>query len=432
MQSSPRSHYNHALEFAKQKSRDRDLPLLCFFGLTSHFLEANQRHYQFLLEGLKDTQNALGDKNIQLIVWDKSPEIGAVELSQEASLTITDRGYMRLQRQWQDEVAKNIEIPLIQVESNVIVPIETASVKEEYSAGTLRPKIQKLLNLFMNPLTETGVTKSSMEFDYNSLDLNDTETVLKKLKIKNEVPASIYKGGNSVAVEIFESFLKNKLKYFADLRNDPTKDCLSHMSPYLHFGQISPLYLALKVAEYNGNGKDAYLEELIIRRELSMNFVHYNPVYDEFECLPDWAKTTLLEHRNDRREYVYSLEELEYAHTHDPYWNAAQKEMVIKGKMHGYMRMYWSKKILEWTDDPRKAYDIVLYFNDKYEIDGRDPNGYAGVAWCFGKHDRAWKEREIFGKVRYMNANGLKRKFKIDLYVDKINDLEYDLDLIKN
>ncbi len=284
----------------------------------------------------------------------------------------------------------------------------------------------------MNPLTETGVTKSSMEFDYNSLDLNDTETVLKKLKIKNEVPASIYKGGNSVAVEIFESFLKNKLKYFADLRNDPTKDCLSHMSPYLHFGQISPLYLALKVAEYNGNGKDAYLEELIIRRELSMNFVHYNPVYDEFECLPDWAKTTLLEHRNDRREYVYSLEELEYAHTHDPYWNAAQKEMVIKGKMHGYMRMYWSKKILEWTDDPRKAYDIVLYFNDKYEIDGRDPNGYAGVAWCFGKHDRAWKEREIFGKVRYMNANGLKRKFKIDLYVDKINDLEYDLDLIKN
>ncbi len=199
------------------------------------------------------------------------------------------------------------------------------------------------------------------------------------------------------------------------------------MSPYLHFGQISPLYVALQVTGARGikaTNQDAYLEELAVRRELSMNYCLYNPHYDSYEGLPEWAKKTLKAHRKDKREYTYTLKELEEARTHDPYWNAAQKEMVLTGKMHNYMRMYWGKKILEWSVTPEEAFRSAIQLNNKYELDGRDPNSFVGVAWCFGKHDRPWTERPIFGTVRYMNAAGLERKFDMAAYIRKIKSLE--------
>mgnify|MGYP001118905839 CR=1 FL=1 len=195
------------------------------------------------------------------------------------------------------------------------------------------------------------------------------------------------------------------------------------MSPYLHFGQVSPVTLALQAQEQGGDGVPAFLEELIVRRELAVNFVHYNDAYDSFASLPAWAQKTLADHQGDPREYVYSQKELEGGRTHDPFWNAAQDEMAKTGTMHGYMRMYWGKKILEWSPSPQEAYRTALYLNNRYEIDGRDPNGYAGVAWCFGKHDRPWKEREIFGMVRYMNAQGLRRKFSMDRYIEKVRSV---------
>ena len=195
------------------------------------------------------------------------------------------------------------------------------------------------------------------------------------------------------------------------------------MSPYLHFGQISPLYIALEVLKTSGKAQDVFIEELIVRRELSHNFVFYNDKYDSFDCLPPWAKRTLNFHKVDKREYIYTLRDFESAKTHDPYWNAAQKEMVLTGKMHGYMRMYWGKKILEWSRTPQTGFKIALELNNKYELDGRGANAFAGVAWCFRKHDRAWADRPVFGKVRYMNAAGLKRRFDADAYVEKINSL---------
>jgi deoxyribodipyrimidine photo-lyase len=234
-------------------------------------------------------------------------------------------------------------------------------------------------------------------------------------------------GGTTEAKKRLRDFIKNKLDEYADLRNDPCLDATSNMSPYLHFGQISPLYIALKVMESEARGKESYLEELIVRRELSYNFVYYNNNYDKFSSLPPWAKNSLNCHARDKREYIYSLEEFEQAKTHDPYWNAAQKEMVLTGKMHGYMRMYWGKKILEWTRNPRQGFKMALYLNNKYELDGRDPNGFAGVAWCFGKHDRAWSERKVFGKIRYMNAAGLKRKFDADKYVERVDRIEREV-----
>jgi len=423
MQASPRSHYNHALEYAIKNANKLKKPLLVYFGLTNDFPEANQRHYNFLIQGLKDTKMSLDKRGIKMVVQLVSPPYGAESLSENASMLIVDKGYLKKQREWVQLVLDKIKCLMVQVETNVVVPLEAVSPKEEYSAGTIRRRINKILQNYLVPLKMETPDIKSWGLDYDSVFLNDFNGIFRRLNVSNDVkPVETFEGGLTKARELLDYFLEYKLDDFNN-RNDPTRDYLSNMSPYLHFGQISPLYIALKILKTNSPSKDSYLEELIIRRELAMNFVNYNDNYDNLSCLPDWAQKTLTEHLNDKREYIYSPNEFEKAKTHDPYWNAAQKEMVVTGKMHGYMRMYWGKKILEWTENPSEAYKIALYLNNKYELDGRDPNGYAGVAWCFGKHDRAWKEREIFGKVRYMNANGLKRKFKIDDYVDAVDKL---------
>ena len=236
-------------------------------------------------------------------------------------------------------------------------------------------------------------------------------------------PSPFFTGGYKRALKQMRTFLKKKLDRYDFLRNNPAEAYQSGLSPYLHFGQISPLQIALEAMKIDSPGRKAFLEELIVRRELSHNFVYYNRRYDQYDALPPWVLRTLNYHAKDRRESLYTRQQLEQAQTHDPYWNAAQTEMTLTGKMHGYMRMYWGKKIVEWTRRPEEAFQIALTLNNKYELDGRDPNGYAGVAWCFGKHDRPWGERPVFGKVRYMNAAGLKRKFNPDLYVQKIESL---------
>jgi deoxyribodipyrimidine photo-lyase len=249
----------------------------------------------------------------------------------------------------------------------------------------------------------------------------DWEGVLTKLKIDRDVPEVDWiRAGEGAARRALSAFVKRKLPLYDEMRNDPSKDGQSHLSPYVHFGQLAAQRIALEVrkAAAPSSSKDSFLEELVVRRELSDNFCYYNPHYDTFQGFPDWAKTTLDLHRKDRREYLYSLEEFEHAKTHDDAWNAAQKEMVLRGKMHGYMRMYWGKKILEWTESPEDALKIAIYLNDTYELDGRDPNGYVGIAWSIGGvHDRAWKERAVFGKIRYMNYKGLKSKFDIGKYI---------------
>ncbi len=425
MQAAQRAQYNHALEYSIRKANELRKPVLVFFGITESFPEANQRHYYFLLEGLKQVQTALQRQGIQMAVRHQSPDWGTVALAEEAAMVVVDAGQLRIQRRWRENAAKRIKCPLHEVETNLIVPVEQASDKENFSAGTFRPRITKQLDYYLVPLKHTKPKRDSLGLKLKSLNIDNIDRTISELKVDRSVSrVTTFQGGSDEAKRRLSKFLKTKLSKFAELRNDPSADCLSNMSPHLHFGQISPLYIALEVSKTAGLGKDAYLEELIVRRELSHNFVLYNRNYDSFDCLPPWARNTLNYHRRDKREYVYTLAEFEAAKTHDPYWNAAQKEMLITGKMHGYMRMYWGKKILEWSKDPRTAFKIALYLNNKYELDGRDPNGFAGVAWCFGKHDRAWGERPVFGKIRYMNAAGLKRKFDPDAYVKNIQALE--------
>lgn len=425
MQASQRAEYNHALEYAVVKANELHQPLVVFFGITDHFPGGNERHYTFMLEGLRDVRRSLEKRGIRMVIQHASPEQGIVQLAKEASLVVVDRGYLKIQRAWRYAAAQLMDCPLVQIESDVIVPVEETSPKEEYAAATIRSKIHRKLDHFLRPLKEIDPIIDSLSLDFDSLDLDDGEKAASQLHIDRSVKkVSYYRGGTGEAKRHLRLFLRDKLERFPELRNDPTVDSLSHLSPYLHFGQISPLFIALKVAETEGPSKEAYLEELIVRRELSMNFVFYNGQYDSLAgAIPPWAQRTLQVHQPDKRPYLYDLEELETAKTHDPYWNAAQQEMVLTGKMHGYMRMYWGKKILEWSKTPDEAFRAALYLNNKYELDGRDPNGFTGVAWCFGKHDRPWGEREIFGNVRYMNAEGLKRKFDADEYVRMMSRL---------
>ena len=425
MQASQRTEYNHALEFAILKANELRRPLIVFFGITDHFPEANERHYAFMLEGFREVKQSLGKRGIQMVILHKSPEVGAVQLAKKASLAVVDRGYLKIQKQWRNDAANQMDCPLIQVESEVIVPVEEASPKEEYAAATLRPKINKKVSHFLVPLKQTNPAMNSLSRDFDSFNIEDIGKAISKLRLDRSVKkVNSFHGGTKEGQKHLQIFLETKLDRFPELRNDPTLDYLSNISPYLHFGQISPLFIALKALETKSPGIEAFLEELIIRRELSMNFVFYNEQYDSYESVPDWAKKTLRVHQKDKRQYTYTPEELEMGKTHDPYWNAAQREMVVRGKMHGYMRMYWGKKIIEWSKTPEEAFRVALYLNNKYELDGRDPNGFTGVAWCFGKHDRPWGERPIFGNVRYMNDKGLKKKFDADEYVKMMNKLD--------
>jgi deoxyribodipyrimidine photo-lyase len=428
MQQSQRAEYNHALEYAIEQANELHVPVVVVFGLTADYPEANLRHYVFLLEGLKETQAALADRCIPMAVRLAQPPKATLTAGERAALIVCDRGYLRHQKAWRREVAAHAGCRVVQVESDVVVPVNCASNKREFAARTIRPKIHKRLEEFLVALRRTSIKYPCSSDDFTGLDLSDADLVLKKLKIDRTVApvTRFFNGGTSGAKARFENFLRQGLANYKEHRNQPQTDYVSHMSPYLHFGQISPLYLALRVARERSKLKenaDTYLEELIVRRELSMNFVEFTLDYDAFECLPDWAKATLESHCGDRREHLYTMEELERAETHDRYWNAACEEMKRTGYMHSYMRMYWAKKILEWSRTPQEAFSTTLAIMNKYFLDGRDANSYTGVTWTYGNHDRPFYDREVFGRIRYMSSSGLERKSDIDAYVAKINGL---------
>lgn len=426
MQASPRLSCNHALQYAIRQANRLGLPVVAFFSLVPGYPEAAPAHYRFMLEGLDGLRKSLAESGIQLVIRVGPPLLHLPDLSGEAALVVTDRGYLPVAKEWKESVARQISCHLTQVESDVVVPVESASPKEEWAAATFRPKINAGLDRFLVSIEEQQPDISSL-----ALDIGGDDTHLPSALIPRLVPDTglsqhdlPWTGGERAAHDILDRFLRERLGRYVAGRNDPNAGALSDLSPYLHFGQISPLEIALRVLATGHPDARVYLEELIVRRELAVNFVHYNQDFASYDGLPAWARKTLTDHAGDHREYTYTLKEFETAQTHDPYWNAAQQEMVLTGKMHGYLRMYWGKKILEWTKTPEDGFSIALALNNRYELDGRDPNGYAGVAWCFGKHDRAWPERPIFGKIRYMNANGLKRKFDADRYVARIDELK--------
>lgn len=413
---------NWALLFAQELALERKVPLAVVFSLAPRFLGATSRQYGFMLKGLREVESRLAELNIPFFLLIGSPEqeLPAFLTQHQIGDLVTDFDPLRIKQQWKNEVAEQIKSNMYEVDARNIIPCWEASNKKEYAAYTLRPKIHRTLPDFLKdfPL----VQKHPFPWP-KKVTKTDWDQAEGSLSIDRSVPEVDWLlPGEEAAAEILNHFLTKKLSAYASRRNDPNEDGVSNFSPYLHFGQISAQRVALEVQKkkVKKESKDAFLEELIVRRELSDNFCFYNPDYDRFAGFPEWAQKTLNEHRGDQREYLYSLEQFEAGKTHDDLWNAAQMEMVQRGKMHGYMRMYWAKKILEWTASPEEALEVAILLNDKYELDGRDTNGYVGIAWSIGGvHDRAWKERPIFGKIRYMSYGGCKAKFKVKTYIEQ-------------
>lgn len=382
-----RIYNNYSLDEAIKYSRKK--------GLSLHVVliepyEENKRNLDFfnrLTEDLHEKLSIYAEKVERI----KRP-IDFNKLLVNVNSFFIDKTYLRFDLNIYEDLKRNSynnNINLFTVESNVFVPVVEASNKEEYSARTIRNKINSRLD------------------DYKSEVLTKEDFTIAEKK----------------AFDVLEDFVSNKLEKY-DLHNDPSLDLTSLLSPYLKYGFISPVTIYNKIIDIDSENKESFLEELIVRRELAYNFVYFNSRYDNFSYMTyDWAYNTMSRHKMDKREYIYTKEDYINFRTHDPYFNAAMKEMVLLGRMHSYMRMYWCKKIIEWSESYEKAFELALELNNYFFLDGLTPNGYCGVAWCFGKHDRAWTERAIFGKLRYMNDNGLKRKFDIDKYVEKMNNI---------
>ncbi|KAK3041036.1 hypothetical protein RJ639_026833 [Escallonia herrerae] len=464
---------NWALIHAVDQANKANVPVAVVFNLFDQFLGAKARQLGFMLRGLQRLHRDI-DEFSPKVLW--HPIFKAITIGEAvdtipnflrecgASMLVTDFSPLREVLSWKEEICKRASgsVSIHEVDAHNVIPAWVASQKLEYSARTLRGKINKLLPEYLTdfptlgPPTRRWLTENQI-IDWENLIAN----VVRK---GAEVPEINWcEPGEDAALEALmgakNGFLTTRLKNYSSDRNNPLKPKgLSGLSPYLHFGQIAAQRCALearRVRKLSPQAVDAFLEELIVRRELADNYCLYQPQYGSLQGAWEWARKSLMDHASDKREHIYTKEQLEKAQTADPLWNACQLEMVHYGKMHGFMRqlsplctriadakvigvlavkatmvigMYWAKKILEWTSGPIEALAISIYLNDKYEIDGRDPNGYVGCMWSIcGVHDQGWQERPIFGKIRYMNYTGCKRKFNVDGYIAYVKRLVGDI-----
>ncbi len=417
---------NWALLFAQQLALNLKRPLGVIFCVVPRFLGATLRQYGFMLKGLQEIEKDLIGKDIPFFLGLGFPaeEIPKVVGRWGAAALVTDFDPLKVKRSWKRKVVTKMDIPVYEVDAHNIIPCWTASPKQEFAAYTFRPKVKKLIQTYLETFRALKKHPSSWKGAGKN---TDWDRARKSIQVDRSVQEVEWiEPGERAARQVLRHFLRNKLAGYAEKRNDPAQKALSTLSPFLHFGHISAQRVALEVRKADAPAADkaAFLEELIVRRELSDNFCFYNKNYDRFEGFPDWAQRSLQEHRKDKRDFIYTRKQFELGKTHDELWNAAQMEMVKTGKMFGYLRMYWAKKILEWTKSPEDAMKIAIFLNDKYELDGRDPNGYTGIAWSIGGvHDRAWFPRPVFGKIRYMSYNGARSKFDVKAYVEKIRNL---------
>jgi deoxyribodipyrimidine photo-lyase len=410
-----RVQWNQGLAYAAELANRAGLPVLFYEGLTYDYPHASDRFDRFVLEGVPDTQRELERLGIGYVFYHRrkrsDPNDVLYRLAKDAAAVVTDEYPLWPARVFNPRVASKLDIPYYAVDSSCIVPM-SCFAKREYAAYTIRPKIRKMLPEYLKPVPAIRVRRK----------FGGTRSEFAEL-----AAASGYQGGSVAAHKRLRGFLKHSLHRYANLSNQPSENATSGLSPYLHFGHISALEVALAVQDYARDHKllpDEFLEELIVRRELAFNFARFTAHPDSLDALPDWARKTLLKHSRDKRDPMYSIGQFECAETHDPLWNTAQRELLLTGKIHGYYRMYWGKKIIEWSQSPEEALATAICLNDRYALDGRDPNSYANILWCFGLHDRPWVERPVFGQIRYMSYDGMRRKTDVDAYIRGIECLK--------
>ncbi len=425
MQMFKRTSQNHALEVAIRKANKYKVPLVVYEGLKYYYPWANDRIHTFILEGVEEKRRELAKRGIKYVFYlqkdENSPKHTVAALARDACLIVTDDYPCFIIPRHNAVIAERAEIPVYAVDSCGVIPMSRFE-KEEYAAYTIRPKIKRMLGDYLKRFEESEVEfrADDLVADCPDTIVDDIPRLVSECAIDHSVPRSdVYRGGSEAGNERLTKFMSEILPNYNEARNKPDRDGSSRLSSYLHFGFLSPVEVALaaKNSDAPEESKEAFLEELIVRRELSFNMTRFNPDHESLKCLPDWVHQTMRKHSDDPREKIYSLEELENAETDDALWNAAQTELVKTGEIHNYVRMLWGKNVIGWSRSYEEAFETLLHLNNKYALDGRDPNSYAGILWCFGKHDRPWMERPVFGTIRYMTSNSTGKKFDSKRYI---------------
>jgi deoxyribodipyrimidine photo-lyase len=427
MQRAQRAHENPALETAVACANALGLPLVVWFSAIHNFPRANLRHYHFLQQGMRDVAEALAERGIGFVIRrpidGESHKLEAFLEEVQAAMVVGDENPLRDLEKWRSAFARKTKLPYITVDADVVVP--SAIFDRTFTLlHHFRPKLRAQLDTFLVPIEKHPV-QHPWKKKLPTWPLAEDVTEGFPNFDRTVQPVEGFHGGSKAALKRLHEFTTRRLATYDSDRNHPELAGTSELSPYLHFGHIGPITIALAVQDAVANGHahkdqaEKYLDELIGWRELSVLFVKHNPdTYDTWECAEPWAHKSLREHARDVRPYTYTLKQLEKAETHDELWNAAQRQMAREGWMHNYMRMYWGKKILEWSPNPAKAFEWAVLLNDKYELDGRDPNSYSGIAWAIvGKHDRPWFDRPIFGQIRYMSGQSTGKKFDSARYI---------------
>lgn len=423
MQASMRAEHNPALEFAVQTANDHSVPLVVACTVIADYPDSGARHHAFMLAGMGQALSAIERRGATVVVreWN-DPAVAIAELADDAVEVVLDRGYLRHQRAWRGSVADGAGCTVTCVEGDVVVPIDEVSDTQEYAARTIRPKIEKrrddyVVELDTTPLDDTSGVRVSTDVELDAFD--DIDALLSRLGLATDdgpQPVDWLTPGTSAATARFREFVDGVSGYDDD-RNRFTRDDTSLMSPYLHFGQISPVWMAAQLKRHSSDGAGEYLEELVVRRELACNFVEHNPDYDSYSSMPDWARDSLDAHADDDREDVFTAAELENGETDDDVWNAIMHEIRERGWVHNQLRMYWGKQFVRWTNTPEHAYRTLLDINNRWFLDGRDPSSFANVGWCFGLHDQGFRERAVSGKLRPFTTAALKRKDDLSAWV---------------
>ncbi len=458
MTANRRTRWNYSLQRAVDWSRSLKKPLLVLEALRTGYRWASDRFHYFVIQGMADNaqwlegQAATYYPYLERKAGDGSGLIAA--LSQRACVVISDDFPCFFLPQMMAAAARQIPVKFELIDSNGILPMHSAN-KAFARAFDFRRFLQKELREHLVdfpqedplqgvrlPMLETLPTEIRRRWPAADIvRCAANATTMSEFPIDHRVPVAAISGGAVAAEKRLQTFLAGRLSSYDELHSDPDEAATSGLSHYLHFGHLAAhkvfadimrleqWSLGKLASKVTGSSRgwwgvnpsaEGFLDQLITWRELGFNMCSQRRDYKRYSSLPDWARTTLEEHASDPRPFVYSFSQFEQAQTHDPLWNAAQRQLVREGKIHNYLRMLWGKKILEWSPSPEAALEVMVELNNKYALDGRDPNSYSGIFWILGRYDRAWgPERPIFGKIRYMSSDNTARKLHVDRYLDQ-------------